>query len=219
MPLRFARKIPQEALLGLWMAEESLDWFAGRLVLEEEERQELAGVHPGRQLDFYSTRYLLHLLHGDRERRPCLKDTFGCPYLVGAPTRISISHSHHMAAVIVGVQACGIDIQRWDARLLRLAPRFAAPEERAFLQGQDQQQGLQVLWGAKEALFKAYARGGLDFRAHLHCAPFQLGHDRGQLEATIAKPAETPRHFDVSYRFFEEGVLVWAMEKMAIFEP
>lgn len=212
MPFRYAQKSGDRYLLGLWRVEEPMDWFTARLRLFPAENEELSRVHAARALDFVSTRYLLHLLSGAEERIPCLKDTFGQPYLEDSTQRVSISHSKGLSAILLSSLPGGIDIQRWDSRMHRLGDRFACEDEMRNLDPDRPDEALHVIWGAKEAIFKAYYKGGLDFRTHIFCADFRYHPKGGKLEATVHKPSEDILHYSVSYRSFKEGMLVWALE-------
>jgi len=214
MPLLYARKDRNRFLLGLWRTTETESWFRERLQVQPGEVAEEAALHPSRRLDWLSTRHLLHLLSGASERVPCLKDTFGKPFLEGQDTRISISHSHGWAAIILSPQAAGVDVQRWDQRLERLAARFASPEELAGASGPDRLAILHVLWGAKEALYKAHGRRRLDFRAHMPCERFDYSARGGRFQARILEPGKEEWAFDVYYRPGKDSMLVWALEKL-----
>lgn len=214
MPLLYARKDKDRFLLGLWRTTEPEAWFRQRVRIHPGERPEEATLHPSRRLDWLSTRHLLHLLSGAPERLPCLKDTFGKPYLEGEDARISISHTGGWAAIILSPFAAGVDVQRWDERLERLATRFARPEELEEAAGPQRLAILHVLWGAKEALYKAHGRRRLDFRAHLLCGPVNYRERGGAFEALIREPGRPDWPFVVQYRPGPGHMLVWALEKL-----
>lgn len=216
MPLRFARKEKNAFFTGLWITAETEEWFLRRLGNGISAEME-AGFPPVRRLEALSTRYLLHVLSGLPERAPCVKDLFGKPYLEGQETRISISHSGPLAAIILSPDAVGVDVQQWDPRMERLAPRFCHEEEILFAHGKDSLQMQHVLWGAKEAMYKAHGRKRLDFRDHLLCDRFDWNPAGGNFDARILEPDTPPWLFQGYYRPFAEGMLVWVVEKAPIF--
>ncbi|GIV38506.1 MAG: hypothetical protein KatS3mg033_0306 [Thermonema sp.] len=94
------------------------------------------------------------------------------PVLNGYPNiGLSFSHAYPYVAVVVSshFQEVGIDVERVRPQLLRVAPRIFAEQELLWA-GNDLEK-LSILWAAKEALFKAYARGGLIYRTDLLVEP------------------------------------------------
>ena len=58
---------------------------------------------------------------------------------------------------------CGLDIEQRNAKIGRIARKFVNAEEEAFCSATDLDR-LHIIWGAKEAMFKWYGLGGVDFR-------------------------------------------------------
>lgn len=212
MPLRFAYKVAGDALLALWDAREPESWFLQRLRPSPGEEAELATIHPNRHIDWLATRYLLWLLSGLPERPPIVKDVFGRPSLEGSSQRVSISHSHGLAAVILSARAAGIDVQRWDNRIEHVAPRFLSPEELATLDGAYPREKAHLYWGAKEALYKAHGWKRLNFKQHLHCNPVEYRERGGHLDGYISVAPEARKLYRMHYRPFEEAMLVWVID-------
>lgn len=213
MPLRYAKKIPGSAIFALWENRENNPWYESRLILHPEEINELAALHARRHGDWYATRYLIHLLSGESDRKYCLKDAFGKPYLKDSRQHISISHSDGLAAVILTSEPAGIDIQRWDNRMDRLASKFVTDSEQRNIENQDTHKCLHILWGAKEALYKAYGRKQLDFKTNIHCSAFTYQPAGGSLEGLIEDPSGNEQVFTCHYKPFHDGMLVYALEK------
>ena len=70
--------------------------------------------------------------------------------------KISISHSHELAAALAAAGPCGIDVELMGPRPARLAERFARAAESALVTRQaGRDPGHTMLWCAKEALRKA----------------------------------------------------------------
>lgn len=211
MPLVHARKEAYQFVYALWEAREPLDWFRERLELLEFEVEEIANLHPERRKDWYATRYLIQILSGHPTRPLCLKDAFGKPHFEGSTQTVSISHSKELCAVILSTHAVGIDIQRWDPRMDRVAERFAASEELELLPVSDRSAALHVLWGAKESLYKAYGLGKLDFREHIRCRPFKYHTQGGELAGFLLLPDQGTKEFILRYKAFQDGMLVYAL--------
>ncbi|MFM2269679.1 MAG: hypothetical protein RL757_3120 [Bacteroidota bacterium] len=117
------------------------------------------------------------------------KDTFGKPFLQPIrPTRrtiplISRSHSADWVAVVAHAHGrrVGIDVQKMTAKMSRIMPRLMSEKELNFIENQKQNwtdaQLLTVFhlfWSAKEALYKAYGKRGLDFGKHIAVHNFEF---------------------------------------------
>lgn len=211
MPLLQAKRSAGKFIYALWDAREPLEWFQSRMSLYPSENHEVANLHPDMRKDWFATRYLIQLLCGHEERPFCLKDAFGKPSLEGSPFSVSISHSRELCAVMLGNVPVGIDVQRWDSRMAHLAERFASPEELGRLSEKDRVAEIHVLWGAKEALYKAYGLRKLDFRKHIVCGPFLYGRGEGELSGSLHLPEAGKKEFLLRFKAFEDGMLVYAL--------
>ena len=109
---------------------------------------------------------MLHLLTREDQRRDCLKDQYGKPFLDGSNQFISFSHSEDLVAVAVSDVPVGIDIQLGVEKIARISHKFVNSEEASFA-NRDLLTNLHLIWGAKEAVFKAYGRKEVDFRKHM----------------------------------------------------
>lgn len=101
-------------------------------------------------------------------------DSHGKPWPKDLPGHVSISHSKTWLFLSFS-ETCpqGIDVEETRPQLDKIASRILHPEEIAWLNGvKERQAALQLFWGAKEALYKAYGRKKLDFRTELRIEPF-----------------------------------------------
>ncbi|BDC98367.1 4'-phosphopantetheinyl transferase family protein [Persicobacter psychrovividus] len=106
------------------------------------------------------------------------------PFLKGSNAGISLTHGHGLAiAVWLEGAAVGADFEKISPKLLRVAKRFCNEEELAYC-GEDLDK-LAVLWTVKEAVYKWYGLGGVDFQQHIHVPPFELVATGGDLLAEL----------------------------------
>lgn len=111
------------------------------------------------------------------------KDDCDKPYLVNSTCHISISHAHPFAiAVIHRCKPVGIDIEKPQPKLLKVAQKFLNKEER--MDAREDLNKLCVYWCAKEALYKIHGRKKLNFKKNLSVEPFVM-HDAGNLNCYI----------------------------------
>ena len=95
-------------------------------------------------------------------------DVHGAPFFIQHPERcISLSHSNEMVAVAQSPDAIGIDIQIQSLKIERIIPKFMTSNEIELARLTDIDTFAHFTWCAKEAMFKAYRKGGIDFRRHL----------------------------------------------------
>ncbi|MCS6982282.1 MAG: 4'-phosphopantetheinyl transferase superfamily protein [Flavobacteriales bacterium] len=130
-----------------------------------------------RQREYLLSRLLVaHILE---EPFTILYNDAGKPYLVGKPERISLSHSGEAAVLWIGRHAGGVDIQKDDARILRVARHFLSPEQ--FRQAEKIQDHLRrkslllKAWTIKEACYKSLDYD-VGYRCHILFGLAELQH-------------------------------------------
>ena len=92
---------------------------------------------------------------------------YGQPILEqsGGVHHVSLSHSHGAGAALLADVPCGIDLQRLHPNIFKLRQRFETDQEAERVKAAaDELRALHVLWSAKEALYKTWAKRGLDWR-------------------------------------------------------
>ena len=205
--------------MGLWEIEEPEAFFLEQLRLDANEAEQLAGIRGKKRLEWLAVRQLVHVMTGLDRRMPFLKDAWGKPHLTGSGREVSISHSGHLAAAILAPVPTGIDIQFPVARITRIAPRFLRPEELDSVSPQDEVMHLHVFWGAKESLYKAYGRRGLDFCKHMYITPFAYQPEGGRCHGQV-RTDTLVAHYDIHYREEAGAMLVYALEtRRFVYEP
>jgi hypothetical protein len=96
-------------------------------------------------------------------------DVFGKPWPVNKSGFISLSHSANWVAFCFHPnQPMGIDVETTRHQLAKIAPRILNQSELSILEkSENKQRALQVFWGGKEALYKAYGKKNLEFSTQL----------------------------------------------------
>lgn len=155
--------------LGIWCIEEDESFFLKEVPLQQ------TITHPHKRLQHLAGRYLLRYLFHDFPYNDILIADTRKPYLSQEQYHFSISHCGNYAAAIVSSnERVGIDIEKPDVKVTRISHKFIHENELSFLQN-SLQNVLQndvlttttVLWSAKEALFKWYGLGNVDFKEHM----------------------------------------------------
>jgi phosphopantetheinyl transferase (holo-ACP synthase) len=175
-----------DAKVGIWLITEPEAFFTGKLP------HAIAGVpgvhHPVRRLQHLAARYLLTEIAPDFPLGEVRIAPSGKPVLPGDAFHFSLAHSGNRAAAIVSrSRSAGIDIEKVTPRITRVASRFLAPGELAFLDAARRQEALTICWNAKEAVYKWFGRPGVAFRGDMRLDPFALS-GCGQLSCHFSPP-------------------------------
>lgn len=200
---------------GLWHITETEDWLRENAALYATEDAALSLIKgEGRRKEFLAARILLHYMSGRSERGELYKDTAGKPHLRDSIFHVSISHTVDYSAAIAHPHPCGVDVQRIVPRIRRLAHKFIGPGEQLQLTPEHELLQLHLIWSAKEAMYKAFGRRQLDFKEHLFVdfGPFSPKTTAG---SALLKKEGIEMLFDLSFRVFEDFVLVGCVERVA----
>ncbi len=168
MPLHTHRTLDDGSSLVLWEIEEDVDWFLGRLHLDEEELEKYNGFRTElRRAHWLAYRHILKNVLGRGSEVRIRYDEHSKPYIDLSDHHISVSHAGKFAAVIMGSGPVGIDVERITQRLHRVADKFLTREETGSDPAGMSTEALCLHWCAKEALYKLYGERLLDFRDHM----------------------------------------------------
>lgn len=161
---------------GIWKVDEPLEELLTLLPNPDTYTQELHRFSSShRQQEWLAVRVLLYQLLG--QEKQIVYSPTGKPSLEDNSHLISISHTPGYVAVIlcsVSAGGIGIDIEQYGQRVRRVAPKFMAVNEVCAAYQGDDTWGLLLHWSAKEVMFKCINTPEVDFRAHLHIAPFEV---------------------------------------------
>ncbi len=164
------------ARLGIWEVTESLEDLRGKVRLTGLEREFFASLQsPLRKKHWLSYRLILpHIL---RKMPPggIFYDSFGKPRIVNGAGQISVSHSGRYSVMIASRnKSVGVDIEKVDDKIFRLAHKFLSPGEMEYSFGSFPTESLMLIWCAKEAMYKLHGRGGLSFSRDLFVERFSF---------------------------------------------
>ena len=212
MPLIYHSNILPQGQYAIWQTMESDDFFLSELELYTQEIKEFQTLKSKKKSEWLSSRHLLHQLSGRNLRGACLKDQYGKPYLEGSDHFISISHTLDFAAVIASLNPVGIDIQYIVEKIQRISTKFVREDEFQYIPETDRILYFHTIWGAKEAMYKAYGKKELDFKNHMIVSPFVFNSNGFYFEGEIKK-----NNFFRKYRLFcnltANIILVYATEQ------
>ena len=217
MPLFYQHNINQGTKLGIWHIEEPESFFLEKVPLKRDVS------HPFKRLQHLAGRYLLSFLFPDFPVEEIRIADTRQPFLESEKYHFSISHCGHYAAAIVSRnRRVGVDIELITPRIEMVAPKFLSAEESQFfnedyilfleqwgLRGRFHQEFLTLIWSSKEAIFKWYGRGELDFKKHMQLEG-NINMDGEWIKLPFAFVKSWKIHLGIEARTFEEQSLVLA---------
>jgi 4'-phosphopantetheinyl transferase len=171
LPLILEENINTTTLIGVWHCTESL----GELEAEEElpildlEEIKNTGIHKRKIEKFIArilTKYLLQK-YFDTPYQGLMKLETGKPVLVNCNFEVSVSHcQNYLTVLLTKKDKAGIDLQNVDEKIAVVAPRIFSEQE--LNQIGDDTYLMARAWSAKEAMFKYYEKGSINFKRDLH---------------------------------------------------
>ena len=169
MPLIRTIQMDQGTRLGVWKIgeQEHESFFRSRVNISPEIH------HPHKRLQHFAGRYLLLELFPDFPIKEIRVMNSRKPVLQCNSFHFSISHCRDYVAAIVSKKAAvGIDIEAMQPKIEKVAHKFLRPEERAFMDPHHTLAHKTICWSAKEAVYKWYGLGSIDFKEHIQLEPF-----------------------------------------------
>lgn len=218
MPLFYKKDINPTTSLAIWKIEESEAFFLEFVPLKS------TITHPHKRLQHLAGRYLLQYLYSDFPIRSIQIADTRKPFLEDEKYHFSISHSGDYAAAIVSsTERTGIDIELIRPTVAKIAPKFLHQEEISQLIDKElndtnQMQSslllklseLTVHWCTKEAIFKWWGLGDVDFREMIRIDDSILAKE-GVIKSRFIKNNSTHPIIPL-YKIFDSLCLVWLCE-------
>ncbi len=214
MALFYQHNISETTRLGIWHIEEPEQFFVEKVPLQR------SITHPHKRLQHLAGRYLLKTLFPDFPYELIAIADTKKPYLANDAYHFSISHcGDYAAAIVSSAERVGIDIEIPTYKVERIRHKFLHPQELQILEqyypkdnlpatDSPYYRTLTTLWSAKEAVFKWYGKGEVDFSEHIQLRiNADLYQPKGEISGGFHKNA--PVSFVLPYINFPELSLVW----------
>ena len=170
MPILFQKQVDDSTAMAVWKIEEEEDFFLRKVPLLQEVS------HPHKRLQHLAGRYLLFLLAPGFPFYEIKINEARKPYLPSGQYLFSISHCGDYAAVIISSQEdCGVDIELISPKTEKVKTKYLNEDELLYVQSlQDiyqekykQNELYTICWCVKEAVYKWWGNGKVDFRQHI----------------------------------------------------
>jgi phosphopantetheinyl transferase len=205
MALFYQQNINDTTKLAIWQIEETEEFFLEKVSLAR------PIGHPHKRLQHLAGRHLLPFLFPDFPHEEIEIADTRKPFLAGERYHFSISHcSNYAAAIVSSNKRVGVDVELVTPRVEKIKHKFLHPSEVRFVNSQplnEQVNLLTILWSAKEAMYKWYGLGEVDFSEMMRTFPFELK-AVGEIEAAFMK-GDLQKKLTLHYKFNEGLSVVW----------
>ena len=205
MPLFYQQNIDDCTRLAVWKIEETEAFFLQFVPLQA------TITHPNKRLQHLAGRYLLRELFPGFPYHDIEIASTRKPFLPNEQYHFSISHCGDYAAAIVSTNArVGVDVEVVTPRVKHIRHKFLHRDELRFVNamaGVEEEKLLTILWSAKEAMYKWYGLGEVDFSEMMRTFPFEIK-EEGMINGFFAKD-ELVEKLDMHYRVWNALCMVW----------
>lgn len=218
MPIFFQQDIDDSTRLAVWEIAEGEDFFLQHVPLQRDI------THPHKRLQHLAGRYLLQYLFPDFPINLIKIADTRKPYLEDEAYHFSISHcSNYAAAIVSRDKRVGVDIEVPSPKVEKIMHKFLHEEELVAFVHQQSASGdepeslklqtsnpkLTLLWSCKEAIFKWWSYGNVDFSEMIRIESFQLN-QQGVINSRFISEQDTIS-LNLHYQLFEGICLAWVV--------
>lgn len=211
MAIFFQHSINETTKVGIWKIEEQEPFFLRKVPLKQHV------THPYKRLQHLAGRMLLPELFHDFPLEEILIADTRKPFLEDEKYHFSISHCGNFAAAIASSnRRVGVDIELVTPRLKMIAPKFLAEQEKKYLDRWKDLSALYlqmvtIIWSSKEAIFKWYGHGNVDFRTHMVLDGIIVFEPDGWITVPFLFLKHHPKPLKVIARAFDGLVMAYVM--------
>jgi phosphopantetheinyl transferase len=211
MPIFFQQQINEHTRLGVWKIEETEEFFKGNVPVHRDV------THPHKRLQHLAGRFLLQFLFPDFPYHLIEIADTRKPFLPDEQYHFSISHcGDYAAAIVSNKNRVGVDVEEPKEKILSIADKFLSKDEHAVFNIQYTKANEEVLpagsqlptilWSAKEAVFKWFGNGGVDFKQNIQLLKLDEGTET--IDCCFSKNESS---LTIHYRLFDGLVLAWVV--------
>lgn len=159
------------ATILVWKYDETEDLNIDEL-LESENAEKVKDYHPKKLSEVLMVRKMLKglkpnskILYKERE-----------PFLSPKDAEISITHSFPFAAIAISKNKIGIDIEKFNPKILRVIDKFTYENERDFIPFDNEVTFYTIIWSVKESMYKIHHSKYWSLKKNYEVRPFELKH-------------------------------------------
>ena len=208
MPVFYQQTIDRHSKIGIWKIEETEQFFLQTVPLQNEI------THPHKRLQHLAGRYLLRYLFPDFPYELIRIADTRKPFLENDAYHFSISHCGDYAAAIVSREKrVGVDVELYSEKVERVRKKFVSSLEESVLEGfapdNHYSKYLALLWSSKEAIFKWYGAGQIDFKKHMQLQSIHFDQFKELVYCDFLFSKEKPQLLKLRSVLMDKFVLSW----------
>ncbi len=207
MPLFYQHNINDSVKLAVWHITENEDFFSEKVSIQKEI------THLHKRLQHLAGRYLLQILYPDFPFHLIEIAETRKPLLTNGKFHFSISHCGDYAAVIISEnKLVGIDAELVTRKIELVKNKFLNESEIKLSTYGLQTSNYQLLtlfWCSKEAIYKWYGKGKVDFKKNIVLRHFYFENEQGIIDAQFIKDKKTD--LKIEFKFFAKLCLAWVI--------
>ncbi len=209
MPLFFQEAVNATTQVAVWHITEPESFFLEKAFLQRNIN------HQHKRLQHLAARYLLQVLQPGFPYADIQIADNNRPFLSDNRFQFSVSHCGDYAAVIISTdKRVGIDVELPTEKVISISSKFLHTDEQRFFADDDLAK-LTAAWCVKEAMFKWWGMGEVDFSEVLRINNFAL--EEGAVSAMFKKEAfEIPLR--VSVKQVNELLISWVVSDSDVFK-
>lgn len=209
MPLFYQKQINEHTQLAVWEIMEAEEFFLKKVILQKEI------THPHKRLQHLAGRYLLQFMEPNFPLHQLTISDSRKPVVADNSFHFSISHCGNFAAAIVSSESyVGIDVELINPKIKKLENKFLEKNELELIQeyfsGEQDLKGLTLFWSCKEAMFKWYGKGGVDFKKNMVIEGLNKNVNGGVFQTKFQK--EKAIFLTPEFLIFQDLCLVWVFK-------
>ena len=219
MPLVYQQNINAVTKIGVWHIAEAEDFFLQQVPLQR------TITHWHKRLQHLAGRLLLKELYPEFPIGEILIADTKKPFLESEDWHFSISHSGDYAAAMVSKEwRVGVDVEWNNPKIVEIRNKFlgaeelvvgseqlaVAPEELKMFNDQYSMINIQLLtlcWSVKEAVYKWWGIGGVDFKKDIVIKSISGDADQGIVNCVFKNNTKLNVHF----LHFNDNYLTWVL--------
>jgi phosphopantetheinyl transferase len=204
MPLIHFQQINSATKIGVWHITEGENFFLEKVNVQREI------THHHKRLQHLAGRYLLQELFPHFPTALIEIAETRKPFLADEAFHFSISHCGDYAAAIVSTaNRVGVDIEIPHPKVERIQHKFITEAEQEILKEINYAGKLTMVWGIKEAMFKWYGVGEVDFKKNMKIESIEK--KRNGYKANCLFSKEIPIILHVQNINLEGNNLAWVV--------
>jgi phosphopantetheinyl transferase len=180
MPIYKELNISPHSKTAIWKVEENENFFSNQTGLLSDKRNEV------KRLEHLAGRFLLKYLLPQLDFNNIGISELGKPFMKDNSLHFSITHSFPYIGVAIDFEKeIGIDVQTIQERIHRIQYKFLSEQEQLITENKTDK--ITLAWAAKEAAFKRYGLGAVDFIQHMPITEMQFSEDIATLKMAFSK--------------------------------